>query len=470
MRFHRMVRRHENSRSFGDLRNIPSELEQFLQHEAFSIVVKGRAGTGKTALALTILTESIGKQPCLYISSRLSIAELFEYYPWVKNFSGDSKKDFSSEAPDGTSEMAPFVDARLDEPSALFERITNELMDTSSPLIIIDTWDAVGDFMDKEALITNAKILQIWRQRSRAKLVFVLESPEDKTFDNLVDGVIELEEKYVESRKTRRIHLSKLRGIKITKPWSFFTLNNGVFHSFDRYNPLVPLTLPKQNDEKGEPAPSEEKKRESAVPNPLEIILSDGLPKHTVVNLELDRNVNPKVGLVLLGGMIGGFAKKNGVLLLPPKGVSDSYVDQLLKIILRNSEQRKRVNILKPFLGNGAQASSISDEIREGIAQMKKKEGHGGLFGAFSLGPSLNKKTLDLELLKSLVANGLEASVLITFSNESIAEDVLNIADVSMKLREIEGTLFVQPEKPWASFFGVENGKSGEIISVQPMV
>ncbi|MFI5419655.1 MAG: hypothetical protein ACHQ1H_01670, partial [Nitrososphaerales archaeon] len=149
--------------------------------------------------------------------------------------------------------------------------------------------------------------------------------------------------------------------------------------------------------------------------------------------------------------------------------VPDTYVDQFLKIILRNSEQRKRVSVLKNSLGNDT-TSSIGEEIKQSIGQMKKKEPNGGLFGAFSLGPSLSKKTLDLELVKTLVANGLEGSVLITFSNESITEEILNISDVSMRLREIEGTLFVQPEKPWASFFAIENGNGNEIISVQPMV
>ena len=32
-----------------------------------------------------------------------------------------------------------FEDARLDEPESLFERITNELMDIKSPIIVIDT-------------------------------------------------------------------------------------------------------------------------------------------------------------------------------------------------------------------------------------------------------------------------------------------------------------------------------------------
>ena len=94
-------------------------------------------------------------------------------------------------------------------------------MDASSPLIVIDTWDAVGDFMDKEALMTNAKILQIWRQRARAKLIFVLENVEDIIFDNLVDGVVELEEDYVNSRRIRRIRLTKLRESKSKSPRTF---------------------------------------------------------------------------------------------------------------------------------------------------------------------------------------------------------------------------------------------------------
>jgi len=465
-----MGKRHENIRSTIDPRNIPSELDQFLQHDAFSLVIKGKAGTGKTALALTILSKSIGKQNSLYISSRLSISELFQYYPWVQDFVDGSNKDRPTEAPESNIEIAPFVDARLDEPSALFERITNELMDTSSPLIIIDTWDAVGDFMDREALITNAKILQIWRQRSRAKLVFVLESVEDKTFDNLVDGVIDLEEKYLESRKTRRIHLSKLRGVKITKPWNFFTLDKGVFHSFDPYNSLEPLSLPRPIMKGIGEAPLPNGKKGSLASNTLENLLSGSIPQHVVASLELDPGVNPKVALVFLAGIIASYAKKDKVLLLPPKGIATAYIDQLLKMILRSSEQRKRVEVLKNSPITGSQPSQIVDNLKKTIAQIKRKDPKAELIGVLSLGPSLSKGALDLDLLKTTITSDIEASVLITFSSEAVTQKILDITDIRLRIREIEGTLFIQPEKPWASFYGIENDKDSGIISVLPMV
>ena len=85
-----------------DNRRIPSELEQFLHHDAFSLVVKGKAGTGKTALALTILSMALEKQNSLYISSRLAISELFEYYPWVRNLVCDPKNDVEKSETQGS--------------------------------------------------------------------------------------------------------------------------------------------------------------------------------------------------------------------------------------------------------------------------------------------------------------------------------------------------------------------------------
>src|SRR5207237_4741635 len=191
---------------------IPSELNQFLRQETYSLLIKGDAGTGKTTLALSILRVLNINKNCLYLSTRVSPNQLFQYYPWIEKFFIQSKKTEITETYETQTSFPVFVDARLDEPSSLFERITNELMDVRMPTIIIDTWDAVGFLMDKEALLNNVKVLQTWRERSGAKLIFVSESSEDKTFDFLVDGIVELKEKNYNERRVREIFLSKLRG------------------------------------------------------------------------------------------------------------------------------------------------------------------------------------------------------------------------------------------------------------------
>jgi KaiC/GvpD/RAD55 family RecA-like ATPase len=458
-----------------DLRRLPNELEQFLSRDAYSLVLKGRAGTGKTALALTILSKFLQKQNCLYISSRLAISELFEYHPWVQIFvPGSGDKNGKSEE---TADIAPFVDARLDEPQSLFERITNQLMDASSPLIVIDTWDAVGDFMDKEALMTNAKILQIWRQRARAKLIFVLESVEDIIFDNLVDGVIELEEGYVNSRRTRRIHLSKLRGVKIERPHSFFTLNQGVFHSFDQYDQLMwadPTLTNVSNSLANGPVSSGGDG--FAASNAIEDVLSGRIPKHVVVNVEVDPTISSKSILPFIYRMISGYSKKNDAMitLVPPPGVTPENVDLLLKAFIPNLRQRKRVDVLYQMPAVGDQANGkLVEELGKIIAKSRHKEKNPELLGVVNIGPFFNgqdSSTADINRLVETVIDGFDSSIMVSRSSEK-SNKLAEIADVRIKVIELEGNLFAQPENPWASLYAIQNEREdGEIISVRPMV
>jgi KaiC/GvpD/RAD55 family RecA-like ATPase len=455
-----------------DLRRLPNELEQFLSRDAYSLVLKGKPGTGKTALALTILSKSLEKQNCLYISSRLAISELYEYYPWVQNFVSDSQeKDGKSEE---TTEMAPFVDARLDEPQSLFERITNQLMDASSPLIVIDTWDAVGDFMDKEALMTNAKILQIWRQRARAKLIFVLESVEDAIFDNLVDGVIELEQGFVSFRRTRRIHLSKLRGVKIERPYSFFTLNQGVFHSFDQYDQLswADATGEDVNNSQVDGQISSVNFGSS---NAVEDLFVGKFPNHSIINIELDPTISSKSIVPFISRMIAGFSRRNEAMVtfVPPAGVTPQNVESLLKVFIPNARQRKRVDVLYQSSAlNEANDGGFIQELEKTAAKSRRKEKKSELLGVLSVGPFFDgdgSSLPELNKLMETVISSYDCAIIVTRSTEKFYK-LSEIADVRLKIVELEGNLFVQPENPWACLYAIQNEKNGEIISVRPMV
>src|SRR2546427_4709088 len=123
--------------------NIPKEMMEFIKQDTYSLLLKGSAGTGKTTLALTILHELGINKNCLYISTRISPEQLFNYYPWLQSFFGELKKSQMNEISEIESDVPIFVDARLDEPGTLFERITNELMDVKAPVIVIDSWDAI---------------------------------------------------------------------------------------------------------------------------------------------------------------------------------------------------------------------------------------------------------------------------------------------------------------------------------------
>jgi hypothetical protein len=75
----------------------------------------------------------------------------------------------------------------------------------------------------------------------------------------------------------------------------------------------------------------------------------------------------------------------------------------------------------------------------------------------------------DLENLAETMISEFDCSVVVTRSSDSF-QKLSEIADVRLRIIELEGNLFVQPENPWASLYGIENERNGEIISIRPMV
>ncbi len=203
--------------------NLPSEILKFVKNESYSFLIKGNPGTGKTTFALTLLDNLNDDSNYFYISTRLSLKQLAFYFPWIEKFfsKDDSKSGYR------------FEDARLDEPESLFERITNQLMDVKSPVIIIDTWDTIASFMDRESRLNNERVLQIWRERAGAKLIFLSETFDLGILDSIVDGVITLENSLHESKNYRLLKINKLRGIPIHCNTYAYSLYKGVFYSSD---------------------------------------------------------------------------------------------------------------------------------------------------------------------------------------------------------------------------------------------
>src|SRR4029078_10040831 len=221
----------------NDSESIPDELNRFLKLDTYSLIIKGNCGTGKTTLSLTILKTLKATKNFFYISTRTSPEQLFSYYPWLSKFVKPADDIQFSKADEQLSHPY-FEDARLDEPESLFERITNELMDIKSPIIVIDSWDAIASLMDKESRINNERGLQTWRERAGARIIFITEGVQDSGLDYIADGVVELSNDISDNTAIRKVTITKLRGVPIEKTTYLFSLKGGVFKCFSKYLPL----------------------------------------------------------------------------------------------------------------------------------------------------------------------------------------------------------------------------------------
>jgi len=443
---------------------MPEELVRFIQQDTYSLLIKGYAGAGKTTLALTILRALGTRDNFFYISTRISPKELFNYYPWLARFAERPSWNSGEEVPSDQVGMSMFEDARLDEPESLFERITNQLMDIKSPIIIIDSWDAIASFMDKEGRLNNERVLQTWRERAGAKLIFISEHPDDTTLDFLVGGVVELRQRYLDNARYREIVLLKLRGIRIDRPSYVYTLEDSIFRSFDPYVPPRSRTAVQETSPKKPSDILSSNLIKSGYPA-LDRALGGGFPKNGFVLLEHDERMSVTTALSALTGVVSNFVSCGyPVLVQPSRRIGPREVMEALGSSLPPGK-RDMLKILWPkknaALANNVIVQSAQSPSRSAVASLKKKY-PGKLLLNVMAGDSSSLKDNSKEGEFPLEDRILSARAsdltfaLISSSHKEQFEHFSGLADIHIKLLIISDTLFLQPLVPASTLYALQ--------------
>jgi KaiC/GvpD/RAD55 family RecA-like ATPase len=431
--------------------HIPEDLLQFIRRDTYSLLVKGFAGTGKTTLALTILNVLGIKNNFFYISTRLSPKQLFQYYPWLKDFIQQSMAH-DTNLPRDREMMSTFEDARLDEPESLFERITNQLMDIKSPIIIIDSWEAIASFMDREARLNNERVLQTWRERAGAKLIFISEQPADTTLDFLVDGIVELRQSYYNNLRLRQILLQKLRGTRINRPCYLYTLENSIFHSFTPYQ-RINFETDKRNSADLFDVPTRDNIK-TGYPV-LDASLGRGFPRKGMVLLELDSHVSMTIALIFLHRIVSNHVLSgNPVVLQPVSWMEPSSILHFFETSLPPIKKS-----LFKILWTSKNPSA--DQLLGSLVKIKQKYRNRVLLSIMSaeslqnLDRAKNLRGVLMNKLTSILTHADLSIVLLAPSQADILDSVSEVSNIHLRLTMINDTLFLQSLVPSSNLYSV---------------
>jgi KaiC/GvpD/RAD55 family RecA-like ATPase len=467
---------------------IPDELMQFVKKDTFSLIIKGAVGTGKTTLSLTILKALDIKDNFFYICTRVSPKQLLMSYPWISKFN----EVITEEKPKSYENGIPsnFEDARLDEPESLFERITNELMDVKAPLIIIDSWDAVASFMDREARLNNERVLQTWRERAGAKLIFVNEDPTDTSLDFVVDGCIKLDQVPYEDIRLREISLLKLRGVKISKPSYLFTLDEGNFRIFQNHNPNDFLT----NIDSINFSQLDQKKYSQASSlsgkgliksgyKELDMILGGGFPKRGIALVEVETDINLQVAMVFLFRIIWTHLKSGNVVFFePPDSFDRNSLEAYLKPYLSLAQTHKgsfflvgsQAKDLTEPLVSGTDKSRSMNEIGYFYKQvLKQQQGRTDrlLLGvlSFSRFQVINSRLKTDH--KNFARRNIDLSIFVARKSET-SICVTEVCDIILRICVIKGSLFLKTLYPMSPILAMEVDHSSgfPVMNLIPLV
>lgn len=442
---------------------IPNELMEFINKDTYSLIIKGSAGTGKTTLSLTILRALEIKDNFFYICTRVSPKQLLTLYPWIAKFKENQEREKSNSETNETDAPINFEDARLDEPESLFERITNELMDVRAPLIIIDSWDAIASFMDREARLNNERVLQTWQERAGAKLIFVSEDPSNTSLDFVVDGAVKLDQVYYQGIMIREISLLKLRGIKIRKPSYMFTLYKGNFRSIQAHNPknfiinLDSINFLRFNKRKNTRRSllCEHGLIKSGY-NELDTNLGGGFPKRGIALIEVESGINILIALAFLFKTMATFLKFGNVVFFePPEGVDPTrlslYFKSYFSVVQADLERffwlGSKINGLTEPSSSWAdkdQDDPLLCYLRENVGKEHQIDPNRLLFSILPLNRLQRLDPQNKMKHLSYARQNIDLTIFIARENEPIPW-TLEICDMVLKVSVIKGSLFLRP-------------------------
>ena len=230
---------------------IPSEIHDFFRvEEGQTLLIKGMPGTGKTTLALEIMSSVCERENGMYISTRVSPGRVHAMFPWIGDIIPSANvvnatQKMLLESLRNVGREGSSYETVLD----FFKTFLDQAGDMDDPMIVIDSWDAIINYT--AAILGGAQhsleqnICEFARDMG-IHLIFVSESAELLPLDYIVDGVVTLKNvrmaaplsgenrpEGMTTRYSREIRLDKLRGVEIKQKIYTCTLHDGRFCYFE---------------------------------------------------------------------------------------------------------------------------------------------------------------------------------------------------------------------------------------------
>jgi KaiC/GvpD/RAD55 family RecA-like ATPase len=489
---------------------IPPEVVHLLNNpEGRFVVVKGKAGTGKTMFCLELIRECGG----LYISTRVRPDRLYADCPGLEesvppDFIIDAAtdldetvlKDFMAKPhqPNGLPPPPPPNNAHNPKKSAagfmadlamppLFRKILDKIEVAQIPfVVVIDSWDAVFSYTDasrndmkrgwsREEL--RALLFNAFRNRN-VNLVLVGEGGQNGELDYLVDGVIEMDRDRYNGRILRVMHLSKTRGTEAVRPDYLFTLHDGRFQYFDPFVPKIPA-----RPKRWKPMEDTEA-RFSSGSEDLDRLLGGGFRKGTTVLLELGETVPDEALEQFVTQVSANFlAQQRAILMVPPGGMDIESIAQ--RGIRDVGEETFNANVRLIEKGGGPvprdkpyivslKFESPRQDFNDWLYIYKALRQKTGLPVLEIVGIDTQEARYGEEAYKELLSVSSELTrkegnltLRITRPGmEGLTRRCANVSDVHIKMVELSGAVLVYLEKPRSGLFYMDTDASGGNIRI----
>ena len=456
------------------LRYMMSLILNFLDVPGQVLLIEGAPGTGKTSLALEILSQMDNTHK-VYASSRVSPSRLRQHFPWL-----DEVIDSMSGRTARGSWLDELHDIRSTEPDSVLNRVLRLKHSRRKAVLVLDSWEGAVRNTKEEGrnMLESALLSEL--DESKVSIVIVTETEKHDHLDYLVDGIASLSQSELEGRRTRLLELKKLRGFKVSTLRGLFTLEKG------RFTLLPPGP---ENGVHGTPERSalishNENTYSTGIPD-LDRIIGGGAEKGALLLIDVDSNVPPHWMRLLLNIIRTNFVNQGGTcIILPTGGYSSENVADALRPLVGSAALDERVRIAA-YSRNATQKEwrvQLSGQLQEDLRTFARiwapmARNTAGTLVSVSLDRLVAVYGDDLALPGfTEIAEGIRDAGALQICTSSlptkVRQDTLRNADYHLKVQNEGGSLLVYGIKPFTPAYAAKSDyeKGYPTMSLVPVV
>ena len=439
------------------------DLNKFIRIGNRSLLIKGHSGTGKVTLALELASKNSDRFEIIFLSRKTSEHDLYNRFPWVKNF-------VKSEHILSVSGAEPLLDDPSFTITNMIGSITNltarvedpfvSLTERQRPFIILDAWDTISKEIDVATRIRTEKLLISLTERHVGFLVFLTEDVETSTMEYLVDGVVLLTQSFFKSYRLREMQLDKLKGTHISRAKVPFTLAGGRFRTFSR---LSHKTV--DSAKKFHPIPHSRTSFSTANLE-LDEKLRGGFKRGSIISIEMDEEVDRFVFVPILAPLALNFISQGDAALVIP--AADQHVTAVTRYLSPHADDKVLKKCLRILGGSNGQAAKqlpylvprTAKTFAEAYESWKKnyfelsRKREGCLITSDYSFVELEYQSEIQSILKSiidlsrLVRSSNNLLVMISRANYKSLEVMKSVSDIHLRIFEYDGATMIAAIKP----------------------
>ena len=453
------------------------DIHEFIKNENKSLLIKGNSGTGRATLAAEIAKKHLEKFEIIFISQNVSINNIYKRFPWTKDFLKQSNLVSIKTNPDFMlSESSVILDHLLNTISNRIQKIEDPFVSVKpkpKPFIILEIWDIITKELDNKDVIRIQKIISSIIDKSDGFVIFLTEDTKNTDIDNLIDGVLILNQSFYKSYRLREMQIYKLKGTAINRSKIAFTLTNGRFMTFSPLSHRI--NFEKTNNFIFFP----HRKQEFSTGNRrLDHKLHGGFKKGSIISIEIEQEVDRFVFVPIFVPLILNFiSQRYGALVISAWDqdvsavtryispfVNTDLMNKYFKIIGSNNDAKNNYPkkpskyIISRLETNFANTfKTWNNEYRK---LRNKTEGCIVTVDFSFVELQYQNEILDIQksiiTLSSEIRSSNDLLVMVSRPHYKSLEVMKNVCDMHMKLMEFNGSVMLASIKPQFFLYNVQ--------------